>query len=82
MVLAQKIFRLDSGLTKHFRNLVKAQGLIAVAFQSEGLQSTTRDIAARSGKPPSYFVRNAQGNIHNLQFSTIHYLRHSRWGSK
>jgi hypothetical protein len=78
MVLAQKIFRLDSGQTKHFRNLVKGQGLIAVAFQSGGFQGTAGNIAARGGQPPSHIVGNVQDEIHTLQFSTINYLPHSR----
>ena len=82
MVLAQEIFRLDPGQTQHFRNQEKGQRVIAVAFQSEGFQSTTGDIAARGGQPPSHIVGNVQGYIHSLQSSTIHYLPHSRWGSK
>lgn len=48
-MLSPKIIGLDPRQTQHFRNLIEGQGLVAVTFQSESLESAAGDIAARGG---------------------------------
>ncbi len=76
MVLAQKIFRLDSGETKHFRNLKQSQGLLAIAFESQSLQGAAGEVLTCRGKPLGHIVRNMERNFHRLTLACVGSFRH------
>jgi hypothetical protein len=65
MVVAQKIFRLDSGEAQHFRNLVERQSLFAVPFESDSFQDAAGHIAAGNRKPLGHIVRDVKGDLHS-----------------
>ena len=66
MMLAEKIFSLDSRKTEHFRNLIERQSLLAVGLKTNSLEGSTGHITTSSGKPLGNLVGDVQGNFHVL----------------
>jgi hypothetical protein len=61
---AQKIFGLDTRQAQHFGDLIERQSLLAVTFERERFQHTTRDVATGDRQAFSDVIWNAEDHFH------------------
>lgn len=70
LVSPQKIFSLHAGQPQHLRNLVKSQGVLAIALQGERFEGAARHVATVGGKPLRDIIGNVKSHFHTSKFNT------------
>jgi len=68
--LPQKIFGLHARQPQQFRNLVKGQRMLAIAFQSKRFKGAARQVATGGRKLLRDIVRNVECDFDILKINT------------